>query len=46
MISYEDLIQYKSEQACRAAGKVRLEGKIMLLKMVIFCILDLMFDCK
>ena len=32
VISYEDLIQYKSEQACRAAGKVRLEGKNYVVK--------------
>jgi GTP-binding protein YchF len=32
VISYEHLIQYKSEQACRAAGKVRLEGKNYVVK--------------
>lgn len=27
VISYEDFIQYKSESACREAGKLRIEGK-------------------
>jgi GTP-binding protein YchF len=32
VISYEDLINYKSEQACRNAGKIRLEGKNYIVK--------------
>ncbi|MGB3840950.1 MAG: DUF933 domain-containing protein, partial [Bacteroidales bacterium] len=32
VISYEDLINYKSEQACRNAGKIRLEGKNYVVK--------------
>ena len=27
VIAYEDYIYYKSEAACRSAGKLRLEGK-------------------
>ncbi|HMG67402.1 MAG TPA: DUF933 domain-containing protein, partial [Chitinophagaceae bacterium] len=32
VISYDDYIQYKSEAACREAGKLRIEGKEYIVK--------------
>ncbi|MFT3903983.1 MAG: redox-regulated ATPase YchF [Niabella sp.] len=32
VIAYEDFLQYKSEAACREAGKLRIEGKEYLVK--------------
>ena len=32
VIGYEDFVQYKSEAACREAGKLRIEGKVYIVK--------------
>jgi len=45
VISYEDFMQYKSEAACREAGKLRIEGKEYIVAgRRILCTLDLMYD--